>query len=66
MDQIQHDQTTLISGMRVLLRAFDEIPEHQFEISEVYDDCIGGYSLTGPLAGEYGEPEFELIIRVLD
>lgn len=46
MDQLQHDQTTLASGMRVLLRAFDEIPEHQFGISEVYDDCIGGYSLS--------------------
>ena len=66
MDQTQHDQHTLNSGMHVVIRAFDDIPEHEFEISEVYDDCVGGYSLTGPLAGEYGEPDFEMILRVLD
>lgn len=66
MDQIQHDQHTLSPGMHVVIQAFDDIPEHEFEISEVYDDCVGGYSLTGPLAGEYGEPDFEMILRVLD
>ncbi|WP_197922917.1 hypothetical protein [Thiosulfatihalobacter marinus] len=49
----------------VVIRAFDDIPEHLFRISEVYEDCVGGYSLTGPLAGEYGEPEFELILRIV-
>ncbi len=48
----------------VVIRAFDDVPEHLFRVTEVYDDCVGGYSLTGPLAGEYGEPEFDLILRV--
>jgi len=39
--------------MHVVLKAFDDIPEHEFEISEVFGDSVGGYSLTGPLAGEY-------------
>lgn len=49
----------------VVIRAFDDVPEHLFRVTEVYDDCVGGYSLTGPLAGEYGEPEFDLILRVI-
>lgn len=50
----------------VVIRAFDGFPEHLFRVSEVFDDCVTGYSLTGPLAGEYGEPGFELILRVLE
>jgi hypothetical protein len=42
----------------------DDIPEHLFRVWEVYDDCISGYSLTGPLEGVYGEPGLELILRV--
>jgi len=48
----------------VVLRALDDIPEHLFQVWEVFDDCITGYSLTGPLAGVYGEPGLELILRV--
>ena len=48
----------------VVIRAFDDIPEHLFRVSDVYEDCVGGYSLTGPLAGEYGEPPFDLILKV--
>ena len=48
----------------VVLRALDDIPEHLFQVWEVYEDCITGYSLTGPLEGAYGEPGFELILRV--
>ena len=44
--------------------AIDDIPEHLFRISEVHEDCVGGYSITGPLAGEYGEPSFDLILKV--
>lgn len=54
----------LKEGTIVVIRAFDDIPEHLFCISEVYQDCVGGYSITGPLEGEYGEPEFELILKV--
>ncbi len=48
----------------VVIRASEDWPEHLFRVSEVFDDCVGGYSVTGPLAGEYGEPDFDLIVRV--
>lgn len=66
MESKRYDQQKLAPGVRVVLRAFDDIPQHLFKIDEVYEDCVGGYSLNGPLAGEYGEPEFDLILRVLD
>lgn len=52
-------------GDIVLIAAFDDIPEHEFRITEVYKDCVGGFALTGPLAGAYGEPALELIQCVL-
>lgn len=52
-------------GDVVVIAAFDEVPEHWFEIQEVLDDCVTGVALTGPLAGEYGEPEVSMILRVL-
>ncbi len=48
----------------IVLRSLDDIPEHLFQVLEVYEDCITGYALTGPLKGVYGEPELELILRV--
>ena len=51
-------------GDTVVIRAGEDWPEHLFRVTEVYDDCVGGYSLTGPLAGEYGEPDFDLILKV--
>ena len=48
----------------VVLRSLDDIPEHLFQVWEVFDDCITGYALTGPLKGVYGEPGLELILRV--
>ena len=53
-------------GAVVVIMAFDDVPEHRFRVDEVHDDCVGGIALTGPLAGEYGEPPFELILRVAD
>lgn len=53
-------------GDVVLIKAFDDVPEHLFQIDEVLEDCITGVALTGPLAGEYGEPELSMVIRVLD
>jgi hypothetical protein len=50
----------------VVIRAFDDIPEHLFRVWEVYEDCITGYSISGPLEGEYGEPAFDLILRLHD
>ena len=52
-------------GDVVVVAAFDEVPEHWFEIDEVLDDCVTGTAVTGPLAGEYGEPEVSMILRVL-
>jgi hypothetical protein len=53
-------------GTVVVLRALDDIPQHLFRVTEVFDgDLLGGYSLTGPLADEYGEPGVELVLRVL-
>ena len=56
---------TITPGSTVLIAGFDDIPAHQFLIEEVYEDCITGTALTGPLAGEYGEPDLSLVIRVL-
>jgi len=52
-------------GDVVVVAAFDEVPEHLFQIEEVLDDCVTGIAVTGPLAGEYGEPELAMILRVL-
>lgn len=52
-------------GDVVIVAAFDEVPEHEFLIEEVLDDCVTGVALTGPLAGEYGEPERSGIVRVV-
>ena len=52
-------------GDVVVIGAFDEVPEHWFRVEEVLDDCVTGVALTGPLAGEDGEPDLAVIIRVL-
>ncbi|MBM2295123.1 hypothetical protein JQX09_24745 [Sulfitobacter pseudonitzschiae] len=54
----------LKEGTVVVIRAFDDVPEHLFRISEVHEDCVTGYAITGPLAGEYGEPSFDLIVNI--
>ena len=48
----------------VVIRAGDDWPEHLFRVWEIYDDCITGYSISGPLNGVYGEPGLDLILRV--
>ena len=52
-------------GSRVVITAFDDVPEHAFLVETIEDDCVTGFALTGPLAGEYGEPPFEMILRVI-
>ena len=52
-------------GCVVLIKGFDDIPAHQFLVNEVFGDFITGTALTGPLAGEYGEPEITLVLEVL-
>ena len=53
-------------GDVVVIAAFDDVPEHLFQVDEVFEDCVTGIALTGPLQGEYGEPELSMVIRVLD
>ena len=52
-------------GDVVVIGGFDDIPEHQFQVEEVYEDLVTGNVLTGPLAGEYGEPELGMIVQVI-
>ena len=52
-------------GDVVIIKAFDDVPEHEFLVHEVFEDCVTGVALTGPLAGEYGEPELAMIVRVV-
>ena len=55
----------LYPGCIVLIAAFDAIPEHQFQVDQVLDDLVTGTALTGPFAGEYGEPDIEMIVQVI-
>ena len=55
----------LYPGCIVLIAGFDDVPEHQFQVEEVHDDLVTGTVLTGPFAGEYGEPEIEMITAVI-
>ena len=59
------DTSNLTPGMHVLIRGFDDVPEHVFVIHTIEDGYVTGMALTGPFAGEYGEPESELVLRVL-
>ncbi len=53
------------TGDVVVIVAFDDVPEHEFLVEAVLEDCVTGVALTGPLAGEYGEPSVEMILQVL-
>ena len=52
-------------GDVVVIGGFEDIPDHQFRVEEVYEDLVTGTVLTGPLAGEYGEPDIEMIVEVI-
>ena len=56
------EQETIKPGDIVRIAAFDDIPEHDFEVVSVEDDCLTGIALSGPLAGEYGEPDLDLVL----
>jgi hypothetical protein len=64
MTEHQND-LSLTPGCIVVITAFDDVPEHSFRVEEVFEDCVTGMALTGPLAGEYGEPDLSLIRQVL-
>ena len=59
------EELNITPGCIVLIAAFDDIPEHSFLVDEVYEDCITGVAQSGPLAGEYGEPDLALVVQVL-
>ena len=59
------ETSNITPGIHVLIRAFDDVPEHVFEVHTIEDGFVTGMALTGPFAGEYGEPDIELILRVL-
>ena len=52
-------------GDVVVIGGFDDIPDHQFQVEEVFENLVTGTVLTGPLAGEYGEPDIEMIVEVI-
>lgn len=52
-------------GAVVVLKALDDLPEHLFQVSEVIDGQLCGFAITGPLTGEYGEPDLELVDRMI-
>ena len=58
------DPTRLQVGTVVLLTAFDDVPEHLFEVHSIEEDCVTGVALSGPLKGEYGEPAHAMIKAV--
>ena len=50
--------------MHVLIRSFDDVPRHAFVIQTIEDGFVTGIALIGPLAGECGEPDIELVLRL--
>ena len=55
----------LSPGCIVLIAGFDDIPEHEFRIEEIYEEFVTGMALSGPFAGEYVEPDIEMITAVI-
>lgn len=45
----------------VIIAPFEDIPRHLFQIDDIFEDCVSGYSLNGPLKGVYGEPGLKMI-----
>jgi hypothetical protein len=52
-------------GCIVLIAGFDDILEHEFRIEEIYEEFVTGMALSGPFAGEYGEPDKEMIVKLI-
>ena len=57
-------QLDIKPGCIVLIAGFDDIPEHEFRIEEIYEEFVTGMALPGPFAGEDGEPDKEMITAV--
>ena len=58
-------QLDIRPGSIVLIEGFDDIPEHKFRIEEIYEEFVTGMALSGPFAGEYGEPDIEMIVKLI-
>ena len=58
-------QLDIRPGCIVLIEGFDDIPEHEFRIEEIYEEFVTGMALSGPFAGEYREPDIEMIVEVI-
>ena len=58
-------QLDIKPGCIVLIAGFDDIPEHEFRIDEIYEEFVTGMAVSGPFAGEYGEPDIEMITAVI-
>ena len=63
MSKASFDPSSLHPGVVVVIAAFDDVPEHLFEVQEFHEDCITGVALTGPLSGAYGEPAIAMVLR---
>ncbi len=40
----------------MVVRVFDDVPEHLFRVEVVSEDCLTSFAVTGPLAGICGDP----------
>ena len=58
-------QLDIRPGTILLIEGFDDIPEHEFLIEEIYEEFVTGMALSGPFAGEYGEPDKETIVKLI-
>ena len=58
-------QLDLCPGCIVVIEGCDDIPEHEFRIDEIYEEFVTGMALSGPFAGEYGEPDMEMIVKLI-
>ena len=43
------DTSDITPGTRVLIRGFDDVPEHVFEVHTIEDGYVTGMAVTGPL-----------------
>ena len=58
-------QLDIKPGCIVLIEGFVDIPEHEFRIEEIYEEFVTGMALSSPFVGEYGEPDIEMIVKLI-
>lgn len=52
-------------GDVVVLKPFDNVPIHLFEVEDIYGELITGVALTGPLRGSCGAPDITQLEAIL-